>query len=239
MTINKFILSPLHNEEHFEFSTEFKDLVIRFTPAQLGVSDLFNGMYLPKYALEDEAFLFIRKSSLTVKLSEYDFRRDQSVIGITHVVNGFTHHFRPEIADAAARIHIILDSYGNIARKSYDKETADITSLVQELRGPYAHDVEILNLREWLDELDTTNQEFDSMRKERYTESAEKPEVRMKNVRVDIDKVYRMIVGQINTRIAIEGEDKYLPFVKELNLRIDHYKSRIAQRKSSQKSIEN
>jgi molecular chaperone GrpE (heat shock protein) len=141
------------------------------------------------------------------------------------------------MADSAYRVRIILNSYGNIAKKSYDKETADITNLLHELKGNYARDVDMLNLREWVDQLERANQEFDLLRKERYTESADKTEFRMKIVRLEIDNVYDMITGQINTRVAIEGEEKYHPFVKELNLRIDHYKSRIAQRKG-RKNVE-
>jgi hypothetical protein len=239
MSIKKIVLVHLPNEEHFDFSTEFRDLIIRFNPTQLNVADVFNNLYLPVYAQEDEAFMFIRKSSFTIKLSDYDDRRDRSVIGITRLVKASTYHFRPEIADAANRINILLESYGNVAQKSYDKETADITNLVNEFRGTYANDVEILNFREWVDEMDAANQDFDALRKERYTEAAQKTELRMKTVRQETDRVYGVITGQINARMTIEGEEKYLPFVKELNLRIDHYKSRIAQRKGARKSIKN
>jgi hypothetical protein len=53
----------------------------------------------------------------------------------------------------------------------------------------------------------------------------------MKNIRQEIDKSFEAIVNQINARITLGGDAQYLPFVKELNLRIEHYKSRVAIRR--------
>jgi hypothetical protein len=231
MYIYRLPLEKLYNEEHFEFLSEFNGLIIRFDPVRLQVADLYNHSYLPLYAKEDEAFMFIRKSSHTEKLAVSDHIRDQNIIGITHLVDSYAYHFRPEIVDAANRLDILLARYGHIAKKSYDKETADINNLLQELRGDYAQDVDLLNFRDWVDELDAANRAFEDLRSERYAEAAKKTEVRMQSIRLEINEVYRVIVDQINARMTIEGEEQYLPFVKELNLRIDHYKNLVAQRR--------
>jgi hypothetical protein len=224
-----------HNGEHLSFFAEFKNLVLQYDPVYLNIAVPFGQLFLPHYQQEDEAFLLINKSSLTSKLTEGDYRRDRGIIGVSHLVKGYTFHFRPEIADAADRISILLDTYGNIARKSYDKETADINNLLQELRGDYSKDVVTLKLEEWIDELAAANAAFEQIRQERYTEKSQKTDFRMKDVRQEVDKSYFLMVAQINARITLEGEEKYLPFVKELNLRIDHYRTLVAQRKGIRK----
>lgn len=230
MDIKYLSLPRLQNEEHFEFHTEFKDLVIRFAPGQLNIAQEFNSLYLPLYSQEDEAFKLIRKSSLTARLAASDEVRDRAINGITRLVEAYTYHFIPEWAEAAQRLKVILDAYGHVARKSYDKETADITNLLQDFDSHVA-DSELLNLRDWIEELNIANNAFAELLAERYTESADKTELRMKNVRKEIDSVYSLIVQIINARITIEGEEMYAPFVRELNLRIDHYNTLIAQRR--------
>jgi hypothetical protein len=70
-------------------------------------------------------------------------------------------HFDPAKREAARRIEIVLDNYGNIAAKALDQETAAIDDLLRELRsGDYPALVDSLALADWLVQLDVENRTF-------------------------------------------------------------------------------
>ena len=48
-------LTNLQNEEHFQFHTEFKTLVIRFDAITIGIEVAFEG-YLPLYARRKQVY---------------------------------------------------------------------------------------------------------------------------------------------------------------------------------------
>ena len=64
---------------------------------------------------------------------------------------------------AASRVQIVIDEHGNIAAKTYDKETAAIVSLISKLNQQYANDVATLGIAGWLNELQANNESFDQL----------------------------------------------------------------------------
>ena len=230
MKITAIDNTKLRNEEHYQFQTDFKGLVEKNTPAALGIAVQFTA-YLPLYANEGEALNVIRRSAVTDDLTDADILRDSTFRGVTDAVKAATHHFEASVRAAAARLQVVLDTYGNIAKKPYDEETAAITSLIAELRTGYAADVSTLGISAWIDELDRNNIAFDALKKERYTQDAERTQLKMKETRVAVDQCYHEIVERINALIIVNGAAAYGSFVNELNARIDAYNQMLALRK--------
>ena len=229
MEILKIHLVNLHNEEHFKLQTEVKDLVETFTPAALGIESLY-AAYLPYFANEEEALDVIRKSSLTDDLIAADTLRDTTFSGLVGTVKSMANHYKAEIRAAAARLQVVFDNYGNIAIKSYDKETTAINQLIADLEGTYAADVATLGLTEWVAELKAQNMAFDILKKSRHTEDSTKTLFKMKEERSNVDERFRAIVKRINALIEVNGEAAYKGFVAELNSRITACNNIIAQR---------
>jgi hypothetical protein len=230
MKIKKLRTSNLRNEEHFQFQTEFKDLANQFTPATLGIVNEYMA-YEPLYYNESQALDVIRKSSITDDLADADMKRDSTFRGLADAVKAGNNHFNPTVKQAAARVQVVFDFYGNIATKPYDEETAAINNLITELNGTYANDAVALGINEWLIELKANNDAFDSLKKNRYSEGASKTQLRMKQVRMEVDAAYKTISERINAFIIINGPSAYEIFVNELNQRVGKYNILIAQRK--------
>jgi hypothetical protein len=230
MKTNKIILKNLHNEEHFQFQTEFKDSVTKAGAETLQISDAF-AIFLSFYAQEQEALQVIRKSATTGQLANADTDRDVIYRGLVDAIKSALNHFDVAKQAAAARFMIVFEQYGNVARKSYDEETAAITKLVGESRKGYAADVQSLGLTDWFNELNAKNQAFDMLMKGRYSEDAEKTELRMKQVRTEVDAAYRDIANRIDALILINGTKGFETFVNELNSRVDRYNNILVQRK--------
>lgn len=226
----KINLSHLHNEEHFQYHTEFKDAVNQKGAQRLNIEASFNE-YLPLFDQEFDALQLIRKSATTDQLAIADAERDEIFRGLVDAHKSGLNHFNPDKRAAAVHIKVLFDQYGNVARKPYDDETADINKMMQEVSTTFAADVATLGIGDWFTELDRKNKAFDTLMKSRYTEGASKTELRMKQVRVDLDAAYRAIADRIDALMLINGDTNYESFVRELNTRVERYNTILAQRK--------
>lgn len=230
MEIEDIRLSRFRNEQHFQFQTEFNNLIIQFTPAALGIEAKY-AVYLPLFNSENMALDLIRKSAVTIDLFDADILRGNTFRGTSDAIQSAMNHFNNEVKKAAARIMVVFDSYGNVTLKTYNEETAATNKLIKELTENHAEDVATLGIGDWLAALQTNNDAFDALMKSRYTEDAGKTLLRMKQVRVEVDVAYRSIVKRINALIEINGDDAYLGFVKEMKQRIDKYSAQLPRHK--------
>jgi hypothetical protein len=230
MKCKRFNLANLRNEEWFQFFTEFKALVEQYYPGMLNIEELF-AVFIMLYVDVDQALEVIRKSATTEQLVEADNDRDIDFRGFVDAVKSALSHFDPAKSEAARRLQIVLDQYGNVARKSYDAETASIYNLVQEMNGAHAADIALLGLGDWITRLDADNKAFEVLKNTRYSEEEGKPAFRVRELRKKIDSNYRDMLDRIDASILLNGETQYAAFVNAHNIRVDHYNNIIAQRK--------
>jgi hypothetical protein len=144
-------------------------------------------------------------------------------------VKSAANHFNADKRNAAGKIRIVLDYYGNIAAKAFDQETAAVDDLLRELNDNHVADVQLLGLTDWLIQLDVENQKFKTLMSERYAETAKRPSTRMKAARSETDKALRALLDMVEALAAVNGADVYLPFVNELNAVSERYKNQLAQ----------
>ena len=229
MEILYFSLSKLRNEEHFQFHTEFRDLIIEATPVALGIEPQYSGYNL-FYANEAEALAFVAKNDITNELYDGDFKRDDTYRGLSATIKAGSYHYNPVIKQATAHVLPLFDQYGNIAAKSFTQETAAINNMVSKLNLDYAADVTTIGIAGWLNELQANNTAFDTLFKSRNSTEAEKTQLRMKRVRLEVDAAYRQITYRINAAIIMNGEAAYKVFVDALNQWIEMFGNNVAIR---------
>lgn len=229
MEINSLKLRDLRNEEHSMFNIDFEKLVARFTPEALGIQTLYPA-WLSAFEVETASLNVVQGSAITDELSVADSERDTLFSGLAGTIKSAINHFDAEVKAAAGRLELLFGTYGNVAIKPYDQETAAIIKLVEELEDPYAADVAKLGLAPWVAELKSKNIAFDNLKNTRYSENAAKPQQNLKEARLETDKAYRAIVKRINALIEVNGEEAYADFVNEVNQRIESYNMVLAQR---------
>jgi len=235
MKINSIDNSRLRNNEHFQFHTEFKDLVTAETSAALKIEILFTD-YLVCYTNEDTAFQKIVKSATTEDIETADKTRDYTFSGMVGMNKSAINHFDDEVRAAARRLKVLFDTYGNLAKKPLNEETSAIYNLLQELMGSYAVDVQKVGLTAWATQLEIDNKAVDSLVKSRNDENAAKTELKMKETRAEVDKVYATITERINALIIVEGATAYESFTRKLNTFIEKYNNMVAQRRGAAKA---
>jgi hypothetical protein len=221
--------TQLRNDEHFQFQTEFRDLVNAAGAETLKIKSLFDA-YLPCYNDEDEAFRKIAKSAITADVEAADQLRDTTFRGLTGSNKAALNHYDAETGAAARRLKVLFDTYGNLAVKPLNEETSALYNLLQELTGAYAQDIQTAGLTGWVNKLDADNKAFAALVKMRNDENAAKTQLKMKETRAAVDKAYATIVERINALIIVEGKANYSDFVNKLNGYIEKYNNTLAQR---------
>lgn len=230
-TIKKLDAKSLRNNEHFQFSTDFKALVMKHDPEKLKVKPLFED-YCKAYDDEDEAMLVVRKSAVSEDIVNADTRRDNDFRGFADAVKATTKHFNPQVVTAATKVKILLDTTGNVAPMANDQETSKIYNLIQELRSPaYSSEIALMKLEDWVSRLEESNQAFETLSRQRVEEVSQRTLLKVKETRIVVDEQYKSIIARIEAYLTI-GEDilVYDAFIAELNTLIDNYRNLLAQR---------
>jgi hypothetical protein len=235
MKADSIHLNNLRNDAHFQFLTDFITIVNRIGAAQLKIEPQFNTLRA-LYADEDDALKKIAKSAITADLNAADRYRDEIFSGMIDANKAALKHFNNRVRQSAARLKIVFDTYGNVARKPLDEETSAIYNIVKDLGQAYAPDVETAALGGWVNELRQANETFSALMLERYDESAAKTTLVLKEVRRQIDEVYRRIIERINAAVIIEGEDGYAECVTTLHTVSKRYSDILAQQRGRRKS---
>ena len=222
MKIETFYRKNLRNDEHFQFHTEFRSLITKEGAQNLKIEALFDA-YTPLYDKEDEGIKRVTKSALTGKIHEADKARDDMYTGMAEINAASLKHYRPTVREAAQKLKILFDTYGDVSKKPLNEQTSAVYNILQELKGRYVAQTRIVGIDGWATELETRNQIFDALVKERFDEAAAKTDVVVKTARVELDAAYDAIVERINAFTVIEGGALYERFAKTLNTIISKY----------------
>ena len=116
MKINKIYAYNLRNDAHFQFYTEFRNLVQKEGAENLKIATQFEA-WLPLYDKEDTALKKIQKSAITAQIQEADRVRDEIWGDLVETNTAALRHFDPDVRESAKQLKIVFDTYGNIAKK--------------------------------------------------------------------------------------------------------------------------
>ena len=229
MKIKVLSQSKMRNDEYFQYHTEFVELVIRAGADKLNIVHQFEA-YMPLYARVDEALMKIMKSAYTAKIQQADKRRDTVFRGLVDKCRAAEKHFRAEAQQAAERLKILFNTYGNLAKRPINEQTSGVHNLVQELEGRFAADIQTVGVQEWVVELKDANNAFAELYRQRFDETTERTDVVLRKARTELDAAYRTIIERINALVVVEGEQQWTDFIRSLNTVIDKYAVTIKQR---------
>ncbi len=235
MKITKMDTRNLRNEEHFQFMTDVKNLIRSVGEEELNVADDFS-QFAALYDKEDIALEAIRKSTLTDPIADADAERDSIYRGLVLLIQTYAYSTSPDRVKAARNMQIVIDHYGDFRSKPYNEETATIYNFLQDMNDRCAADIAALNAQEWITDLANANQKFSVLMNERFDEGAAKETVNLRNIRMEIDKVYNLMTDRVNASVLLNGKEAYADFVNKLNERIAYFKNTIAQRKGRVKA---
>ena len=244
MNIKGIHTNHMRNDEHFQFNFEFSGLVNRIGAVALKIKPQFD-VYTPLYQDEDTALKKIMKSAITAEIHEADKQRDIIFSGMVDTLNAALKHFNVQKQNAAKRLKIVFDTYGNLAKKPLNEQTSGIINMLQDLNGAYKTDSQTAGIAEWAAELASRNDTVSDLMRDRYDETAARTDIVLKEARMKVDEAYRVIVERINALVIVDGLADYEEFIRTLNAIIEKYNNIMAQRhgkgkkKGEEEEIEN
>jgi len=222
MKIGEIHKSHLRNDEHFQFHTAVCELIIREDAETLKIAPLF-AAYQALHNKEDEGIKRIRKSFLTGKIREADKARDDTYAGMALAVESALHHHNAPAREAAGRLKILFDTYGNVSKKPLNEQTSALHNILQELKGAYLTDAMTIGISGWTLELEARNAAFEALMNRRFDEAASKTDVNVRTARLEVDAAYDKIVVRVNALAEVEGAATYETFIGTLNTIIAKY----------------
>jgi hypothetical protein len=213
----------LRGEAHFQYLNLFDGLLTDF-PDVKKTADPFYPDFIRLLVQEKQVIDAKKSSDYTQQIVDADYRDDRLITGIREMVNAFTHHFDPSIVAAAKSISLRLKVFGEIQSKSYEEEAAAISILVESLQSAeYAPKIELLKLEPWVAELAESVANFESLLKLRNIEQSDKPQQRLRDIRRQIEPVYRNIITRIESAAMMDTTNTYTEFIKQLNGQITYF----------------
>jgi hypothetical protein len=223
MKIITIRFSYLRNEAHYQFLLLVKKLFESYANVASLVAELLTQLHA-LITVEGKLVDAVRKSDYTKPLEEADHRLDRAVAGMTLAIESALHHPNPNFVEAAERLEILLEAFHNrIEQKAYEEESGAVKVLIADLQGAYAPQVSTLSLGVWVTEIYAAQNDFERIFLLRSAEYVARPKENLKEVRKEIEAVYRRIVEHINAYTVLEGTAVTGEFISKLNDEIAYF----------------
>jgi hypothetical protein len=232
MNISRIIFGHLRNEAHYEILVVFDSLLNKFSAVK-ALINLFYTLFQQLLNREKQLVDAAKKSPLTEELVDTDKRIDRDITAMRDAVKSAMNHFTPAIAKAGKELYERMKDFGNIREKPYEEESAAVQVLVSDLQTKFATQVSTVGLAAWVSELAVAEAAFTALYLQRNAEDSARAQESMKEVRREIEAVYRKMIVLIENNMNTTGEATCGPFARELNEAIKYANEHIHRRKKA------
>ncbi|MDR1680728.1 MAG: DUF6261 family protein [Prevotellaceae bacterium] len=217
---------------HYEYLKEFATLLN--APASADVKTAVTAL-LPEFntalAAEEALVNKMRKSDLTEPIAAADDRVDRCLAGINEVIASARHHFTPAIVAAGESLYNRVHSFGEIRHKDYEAGSAAVNLLISDLNSAeYASKAALVGLTPWIAELTAAEGAFEALMRQRYAETAQKPQGTVADARRRSEAAYRLIVARIDAAAVMSDTPAvFETFIANLNAIIEYFNEHAPQ----------
>lgn len=233
--MNAIELKLLRNAEYLQYMKDFTGIINLNNPTQLGIDIKLNAFVLKTEELES-LYKKALASEKTQELLTIDERRDDAVNGIYYFLLGYSYHFDPAKQQNAQALINSMMMYGSgIARLNYQAETATINNLLRdwENKPELITAISAFNLTEWIFELKTANEDFNTKYLSRTQEYGDASPETIKLKREETNVAYYALRDRIDAlHLLVETPPSpYATVINQLNALTDQYNVLLFNRK--------
>lgn len=175
-------------------------------------------------------------SQETKRLESLDEDRDDAIVGISMVINGYTYQKDFLIRETAQLLQSFLKAQGrSISKMNYQAQTSTLSKICEAFKTDprYVPAIAQLGLTTWVNELDAYNRSFESAFKTRTTEQSQNADVlSFGKQKKEAIQTYNDLVDMIVIRYKAAQDDgaataPYMSLISEINTLIDNYSAYI------------
>lgn len=227
MVIKQFGKRYLQNMEHLEFTNHVLNM------AKTANLEKMNPLIAPleaAYKAENEALNQPRALDGTADLVELDEERDRAFRMFQTMLDARKYEKSKDLVKTARMVQSIVDRYPNLAEANYDKESAMIDNLIDDLNGAEAKAwVTTLGLTEAIKRLDEGNKAFRARTQQRLAKGEASGSVDVKQLRQITDAALR----RMDSLDDLFPSAEVTALIKAYNALVDGKQFLLAKRKAT------
>lgn len=170
--ISQLGMKKLDNGQHVHFHSRAYDLVNEYEPAKIGIPEPLKVEWKGNIASEEDIGKEVVAETLTTQMNKKDEERDRILSYIFRIIRACT--FSPDEAEekAASELLLVIKSYGQLQRESFDRESSHVDGLLVDLKKTEnTPHVTTLRLTSALTKLEAANGECKTL----YLQSVKSP----------------------------------------------------------------
>ncbi|MCX8522307.1 DUF6261 family protein [Chryseobacterium formosus] len=235
--MNAIELKLLRNAEYLQYVKDYLGIINLNNPTQLGI-DVKLSTFTNKISELESLYKKALASEKTQELLLIDERRDAAVTGLNYFLLSQTYHFEITKRKNAQLLLDNMNLYGSsIARLNYQAETATINNIIRdwENKPELIAAISTFNLTEWVYELKTSNEEFNTKYLSRTQEYGDASPETIKLKREETNVAYYALRDRIDTlHLLVETPPSpYATVINQLNALTDQYNKLLVNRTDS------
>lgn len=184
----------------------------------------------------DRAMVQIFKSDETAKIEAADLERDIAYTALLRYFSVYELSEVPEELLAYNSLKTLFDTYGDVRKMNFEKESNAIDNLIVDLNNSqYSPHVTRLNMVSFINRITNTNNEFKTLFEGRTQEQASKEVFDVKQLRRNAKEVYEDLVAYVLSMAKAVDSAEFNQSLDVINTVRSYYDNLLAKRKPAKK----
>ena len=232
--IKSISLTKMTNADHLDFHTKVKLYVEKCGAENISCTQ---ELTLYQAEIDKEATIIYRQSgsALTAELEAKDSTRDGLLSYFIGGVSNAKNSPLPADRDAHEQLSLVLKPFKGIADETNPRESAQIISLIAELKQEsLAGYIKTLGLDSVIGLIETANNEYITLDQQRTSDVPSKRETN--ELRARIDSIYHSLMAKTEGTVLLMTNASAETLVVDINNLIDANKKAYSQRTAERKT---
>lgn len=230
--IEKLKITRLRLSESIQFYSDVLTVCKDGSAAELNIQKPLSALD-SAFELLNRSFKKEQASLLTGDLIALDLRRDNAIICLRKLADGYTNHHDPAKQKAGNQLLLVIDKYGSsISKMNYQAETSVLEKLVVDLQSNTSNAAAMrqLGVDDTVSELKTANELFNKTYLDRVGEAASKDLTASGTFLQECRDHYNTLVKHIEALSIINPSEACTALIGKLNVLIEKFNSTVAKR---------
>ncbi|MEM9671480.1 MAG: DUF6261 family protein [Cyclobacteriaceae bacterium] len=233
-----FVTALVFNYRIKEFTQFIRNILIivnQHNPTELKVKAQYQELDGLCQQLE-RAYGLTDTSQLSLQLTQLDERRDQAIICLRTLSEGYARHPKTAQQEAGKQLLACINRYGNrLYALNYSAETATLKQLLGELqnRPECQQAVATLQMEVVVNEMKLANQEFEKLFVQRLEESIQSEGASNRELMRQATEAYRKLLKHVEAHATLNPSNEYQLLIDHLNENTEHFNELVERRKST------
>lgn len=227
-------------QEFIQFISNTLMIVKQHGPDKMKVKELYQALYQNQEKLQN-AYKQTTNSDITPLLARLDDQRDQAVICLRQVSEGYSHHPQEKLQAAAQTVLACIDKYGDkLYSLNYSAETAALKNLVRDFQTVQEciDAIQALGMDTVVTEMKNANLKFEKLFVQRLEEFSQEELASTKAMNQQTTEAYKTLVQHIDAHATLAPSEAYTSFINHINENIEHFNQLVDRRKGAGETVQ-